>query len=127
MEQSILNSIKKALGLDPEYKAFDHDVIMYINAVFVTLNQLGIGPEDGFMIEDELPVWADFMGDDMRYNNVKTYVSLRVRLLFDPPTVGYLIDSLDKQIEQLEWRLNIYREETAWVDPNPPLLLPIDE
>lgn len=118
---SILTSTKKILGIEETYTPFDVDILMHINSVFSTLNQLGIGPEIGFMIEDSDAVWEDFLGADPRLNSVKTYVYLRVRLLFDPPTTSYLIEALNKQILELEWRLNVYREGTAWANPDPNL------
>lgn len=119
MENSILISTKKILGLDADYTAFDLDIITHINTAFSTLTQLGIGPAEGFMIEDEREKWDDFIDidSDLQLNSVKSYVFLRVKQLFDPPTTSYLIDSTERQIEQLEWRLNVHREETAWVDP----------
>jgi hypothetical protein len=119
MENSILISTKKILGLDADYTAFDHDIITHINTAFSTLTQLGIGPAEGFMIEDEREKWDDFIDidSDLQLNSVRSYVFLRVKQLFDPPTTSYLIDSTERQIEQLEWRLNVHREETAWVDP----------
>ena len=116
---SILTSTKKNLGLDADYTAFDPDIVLYINGVFSTLNQLGIGPEIGFAIEDATPTWDAFLGTDPRLNNVKNYMYLRVRMLFDPPTLSYLIDAMKEQIKELEWRMNAYREETAWTDPDP--------
>lgn len=122
METSILTSVKKNLGIDEAYTVFDHDILTYINGAFSTLTQLGVGPAEGFAIEDETPTWSDFIGEDPRYNSVKTYVTLKVRMLFDPPQTSYLLDAMTHQIEELEWRINVYREETGWVDPNPPLL-----
>jgi hypothetical protein len=119
MADSILTSTKKALGIAEDYTAFDPDILMHINSVFVTLNQLGIGPASGFMIEDDTVTWDTFLGDDLRLNNVKTYVFLRVRVLFDPPSTSYLLDAMQKQIAELEWRMNVYRESTGWVDPDP--------
>lgn len=119
MENSILTSTKKILGIDEAYTAFDLDIVVHINSVFSTLNQLGIGPVEGFMIEDATPTWDAFLGTDPRMNNVRTYMYLCVRLLFDPPTTSYLIDALNAQKRELEVRMNIYREETAWVDPTP--------
>jgi hypothetical protein len=119
METSILTSTKKILGLAPDYAAFDDDVLMHINTAFSTLTQLGVGPAEGFMIEDEVAEWSDFIVDDLQYNSVKTYVYLKTRMLFDPPTTSFLLDSFAKQIEQLEWRLNVHREETEWTDPIP--------
>lgn len=116
---SILSDVKKTLGIEADYTAFDVDILMHINTVFSTLNQLGIGPEAGFMIEDATPTWDDLLDDDLRLNSVKSYIYLRVRLLFDPPATSYLIEAMRKQVEEFEWRLNVYREETAWVDPDP--------
>lgn len=119
MEQSILTSTKKILGIAEEYTAFDLDIITHINTAFSTLTQLGVGPAEGFMIDDASELWTEFIVDDLQYNSVKSYVFLRVRALFDPPTTSYLISAVDKQIEELEWRLNTHREETGWVDPDP--------
>lgn len=121
MSDSILLSVKKTLGLEEDYTAFDQDVMMHINSVFSTLNQLGVGPVDGFMIDDATSNWADFLGGDLNLNNVKTYIYLRVRLLFDPPTMAYLVTSLAEQVKELEWRLNTHREALDWVSPNPPI------
>lgn len=119
MPDSILNGTKKILGIDESYLVFDPDIILHINSVFSTLNQLGIGPDAGFAIEDATPVWSEFIATDKCLNSVKTYVYLKVRILFDPPTTSFLLDAFNKQIQELEWRLNAYREGTAWVDPNP--------
>ena len=124
MTDSILDSVKKTLNLGSDYTPFDQDVIMHINSVFSTLNQLGIGPELGFMIEDKDAVWSDFLGTDPRLNNVKSYMYLRVRLMFDPPTIGYLVEALKEQIKEFEWRINVQREGVAWV---PPVILVIEE
>lgn len=118
MSNSILTSTKKILGIEATDTDFDIDILMHINSVFATLNQLGIGPEQGFAIEDAVPTWDTFLGTDKRLNSVKTYVYLRVRMLFDPPQTSYLIEALDRQREELEWRLNVYRESTAWTDPS---------
>lgn len=118
MTDSILNSVKKVLGLADDYDVFDQDVIMHINSVFSTLNQLGIGPDKGYAIEDATGVWADFLDDDARLNSVRSYVYLRVRVLFDPPTTSFLLDAFAKQIEQMEWRLNVVRETDSWTNPN---------
>lgn len=119
MEDSILKSVKKILGIDDADTAFDLDILVHINSVFSTLNHLGIGPEDGFSIEDDTVLWATYIGGNLKYNSVITYMYLSVRLLFDPPQTSYLIDSLRFQQKELEWRLNAVREETQWVDPNP--------
>jgi hypothetical protein len=117
--ESILTSTKKILGLDVSYTVFDLDILTHINSAFSTLNQLGIGPEDGFAIVDATATWDAFIGSNLKYNSVKTYVYLKVRLVFDPPQTSYLIESLAKQAHELEWRLNAVREETEWVDPDP--------
>lgn len=117
MSDSILTSTKKVLNLDESYTAFDQDIIMHINSVFSTLNQLGVGPETGFMIEDEAATWDDFLGTDLRLNHVKSYMYLRVRMLFDPPTTAHHVAAMEKQIEELAWRMNVQREEVAWTDP----------
>jgi hypothetical protein len=124
MEQSILLSTKKILGISADYTAFDLDVITHINTAFSTLTQLGVGPATGFMIDDESKTWDDFivMSDDIQMNSVKTYVYLKVRALFDPPQTSFAIDAINHQIEQLEWRLNVHREETGWTDPDPPVV-----
>jgi hypothetical protein len=121
MSNSILESTKKVLNLSPDHDVFDQDLILHINSVLSTLNQLGIGPEQGFMIEDDTIEWAAFLGSDLRLNNVKTYVYLRVRLLFDPPTSSAAIDAIKSQISELEWRLNTQREDEQWT---PPIVVP---
>lgn len=116
---SILTSVKKSLGLEPDYVVFDPDIIMHINSVLADLHQLGIGPEDGFEIEDSTPTWADFLGAVKPLNSTKSYVYLRVRLLFDPPQTSYLVTAIEEQIKKWEWRINTYREGEQWTDPNP--------
>lgn len=113
MENSILLSTKKVLGLDPSYTVFDQDVLMHINAAFSILNQLGVGPGAGFMIDDETAEWDDFVllaGTEVSISLVKTYIQLKVRMLFDPPTTSFLIEAMTKQINEYEWRLNVFRE-----------------
>ncbi len=111
MEPSILIGTKKILGLDKEYDAFDHDIITHINSAFGTLHQLGIGPDAGFMIEDVEAKWEDFIeADNITLNQVKNYIFLKVRIVFDPPQTSYLIEAMNKQIEEMEWRLNVRRE-----------------
>ena len=118
MIASILTSVKKNLGIDESYTFFDDDILLYINGVFSTLNQLGIGPDDGFAIEDDTATWDTYLADNLKLSSVKTYMYLKVRLLFDPPTTSFAIEALNKQAVELEWRLNVVREETEWVDPN---------
>lgn len=119
MDQSILNSTKKILGLDPDYTAFDQDVLTHINSAFATLNQLGIGPADGLMVEDDTLLWSDLIGNDLGLNMVKTYVYLKVRMVFDPQSTRYTIAAMTSQIAELEWRMNIHREDISWVSPFP--------
>jgi len=121
MEQSILTSTKKILGIGEDYTAFDHDIITHINSAFSTLTQLGVGPAAGYMIDDAGDVWEDFfeVANYNEYNSVRSYVFLKVRQIFDPPATSYLISAVERQIQELEWRLNVHREETGWVDPDP--------
>ena len=105
--ESILTSIKKLLGIAEEYNHFDADIIMHINTVFMTLNQLGVGPTECFHIEDDLAVWGDFISsDDANFEGVKSYVYLKVKLLFDPPLSSAVLESTNRMINELEWRLN---------------------
>lgn len=117
MTNSILESTKKILGVDAAYEAFDLDIITHINTVFATLHQLGVGPAAGYMIEDNTAEWGHFLGDDQGLNGVKTYVYLRVRLLFDPPATSFAISAIQEQIKELEWRLMTYRDQRIWVHP----------
>lgn len=122
MSDSILTSTKKILGIDESYTAFDVDIILHINSVFTTLEQLGIGPPTGFVIEDDTAVWDDFLGVEANmYSAVKTYVYLRVRMLFDPPGTSYHISAIENQIKELEWRLTVRRDADTWVDPTIPV------
>lgn len=104
MQESILTSIKKLLGITADYQHFDTDIIMHINSVFMILMQLGLGPEDGFSISDDSATWSDFIGDKKWLEAVKSYIYLRVRLLFDPPQNGTLMNAMEKQIDMFEWR-----------------------
>ena len=104
---SILTSIKKLLGIEEEYTQFDSDIIMHINTVFLNLTQLGVGPAEGFLIEDDSATWDDFIGDSNQLQAVKTYVYLKVKLLFDPPLSSSVIESINRIISELEWRLNV--------------------
>jgi len=111
MELSILTSTKKVCGIAESYTAFDLDVITQINVAFSTLNQLGLGPADGFFIEDSSAEWAEFGVPDVQLNLVKLYVQLKVRSVFDPPTTSFAIEAMNNQIKELEWRLNVFRED----------------
>lgn len=138
MAESILTSVKKIVGITELDTSFDPDIIMHVNTVFSVLNQLGIGPVAGFMIEDSTLTWDDFLmvrqiqtdgstvytdqqlpESDKRLNMVKTYLYLRVRLMFDPPQTSFVIESMNKQIQELELRMSIVREGDSWNDPAP--------
>lgn len=110
MEESILISIKKLLGITNDYTQFDTDIIIHINTAFVSLNQLGVGPEEGFMIEDASAVWEDFIGDNKKLNSVQTYIYLKVKLVFDPPLNPSVLEANKQTINELEWRLNVESE-----------------
>lgn len=103
---SILESIKKLLGIPEEYTYFDQDIVMQINTAFSILHQLGVGPETGFSIADHSAEWTDFVNDE-RLNMVRTYVQIKVKLAFDPPSSSALLDSYNRQLDELTWRLSI--------------------
>lgn len=105
--ESILTSIKKLLGIEEEYTQFDADIIMHINTVFLNLTQLGVGPSEGFLIGDDTAIWEDFIGDSSQLQAVKTYMYLKVKLLFDPPLSSSVTESMNRMIAELEWRLNV--------------------
>jgi hypothetical protein len=122
MEQSILKSTKKVLGVGPDDESFDDAIISHINVAFSDLHQLGVGPETGFYIEDETLEWDDYVDPYPQLSAVKTYIYLKVRLLFDPPQISFVLGALQKQIEEQGFRLNVAREATEWEDPNPPII-----
>lgn len=106
--ESILVSIKKLLGIAAEYTHFDMDIILHVNSVFSILTQLGVGPTEGFSILDDSSVWDDFMSsDDKRFLMVRTYVYMKVKLVFDPPTNSSHLQALKDAINEYEWRLNV--------------------
>ena len=111
--ESILTSIKASIGIMEEYEHFDPVIIMHINSVFDDLKQLGVGPPKGFFIEDSTSVWTDFIPEVGEMESVKTYMSLRVKLLFDPPSSSTHIEAINRQIEKLEWRLNVAAESES--------------
>ena len=110
---SILTSVKKIIGISEEDESFDTDLIIHINSVLMILSQLGVGPEDGFSITDKSAVWTDVIGDNKFIEAVKTFVGLKVRLIFDPPTSSAVLDSINKTISELEWRINVMVENKA--------------
>jgi hypothetical protein len=110
MNDSILTSIKKLLGIGEEYTQFDADLIMHINSVFSILTQLGVGPVSGFMIEDKSTTWSQYADDETKYTLVESYMYLKVKLLFDPPLSSAVIECYKEQISEYEWRLNVLAE-----------------
>jgi hypothetical protein len=109
--ESILTSIKKLLGIAEEDTHFDPDVVMHINTAFTTLTQLGVGPSEGFHIEDETTEWADFISDLTKIQAIKTYIFLKVKVVFDPTSLGSAtLAAYERQIQELEWRLNVIAE-----------------
>lgn len=107
---SILTSVKKMLGIEPEYEHFDQDIIMHINSVLLILNQLGVGPSNPYLITGADETWNDFFVDSTPIELVKSYIYLKVRLIFDPPTTGVLHEAMERQVKEFEWRLNVQAE-----------------
>jgi hypothetical protein len=122
MTDSILDTIKLQLGVSPDDTSFDEQIIMHINSTIADLHQLGVGPVEGFEITTKDQTWATYLLGDKRANNIKSYLYMKVRLLFDPPTTQALLTSWQKEIDRYEFRINTYREETQWVDPTIPLV-----
>ena len=111
--ESILLSIKKLLGISEDYDHFDSDIIMHINSVFAILTQIGVGPQKGFSINDESEKWEDFLSEDKMLHSVKSYMYMKVKMMFDPPLSSAVIECMKEQIKELEWRLQIDAEETT--------------
>ena len=109
---SILTSIKKMLGIQEDYEHFDTDLILHINSVLMTVTQIGVGPAEGFAIQDKTAVWADLTNDEKKLNSVKSFVYLKVKLLFDPPANSAAMQSLKELASEFEWRLNVAAEST---------------
>ena len=105
--ESILTSVKKMLGITEEYEHFDQDLVMHINSIFSVLNQLGVGPKDGYAITGAEEVWSSFLPEGKKLEMAKSFMYLRVRLLFDPPTVSSVMEAMNRQASELEWRLNV--------------------
>lgn len=104
---SILNTVKLALGVEADYNGFDTNILLDINSALSSLNQLGIGPRTGFIVKGESETWEDILGDSLMLESAKSYVLHKVRLSFDPPTNSFLVDAIQKQIQELEWRLMV--------------------
>lgn len=107
MTESILTSIKKLLGITEDYTSFDTDIIIHINSVFTTLNQLGVGPTKRFKITGKETKWNAFASDEEFIDSVKTYIYLKVKIVFDPPLNSSVMEAYKQEIKELEWRLNV--------------------
>ena len=105
--ESILTSVKKLLGIAEEYEQFDADLIMHINTVFMILTQLGVGPAQGFIIEDKSTDWTEFIEDPVQLQALKSYMYLRVKVIFDPPLSSSVLESMNRMIAEFEWRLRL--------------------
>lgn len=116
--ESILNSVKSHIGVDAEETNFDSDIMIHINSVFSILHQMGVGPEKTFSIVDEKAIWSDFTEDDNDFSEVKTYMYLKVKLIFDPPTNSNVLEAMERQKNELEWRLAATASNKAMEDSN---------
>lgn len=110
INDSILKTIRQMIGPEASYDAFDTDLIININSALMTLNQLGVGPESGFVITGVDETWEQLLGDFKDLESVKMYVYIKTRMLFDPPTNSTFMDILTKQANELEWRINVQVE-----------------
>jgi len=106
-KNSILQSIKKSLGIMPEYEVFDDELVMHINSALSNLHQLGVGPEDEFSITDGTATWSDLLGPSSKIQNAKAYVFIKTKLIFDPPTSPQLINAYEEQLRENEFRLTV--------------------
>lgn len=116
--ESILKSTKKLLGIDAGYDAFDPDIIININSAFFHLAEIGVGPKLPFVIHSDEETWSDFIAEETAQGLVKVYVFFKVKLIFDPPSSSFVLDSYNKQIQELEWRMNSYSDslfKDSWV------------
>lgn len=108
---SILTDVKKMLGIDESYEHFDKDIIMHTNTAFMSLSQLGIGPENGFSIVDKGDVWSDFIPEDHKaYESIKTYIGYKVRVIFDPPINSSVLTCMKDTLKEIEWRIKVLTE-----------------
>lgn len=113
---SILNSVKKMIGFSEDYDVFDPDLIMHINSAFSVLTQLGVGPKNGFSISGADETWSLYFAGQEPIEMVKSYMYLKVRLLFDPPNVGVLHEAMERQVQEFEWRLNVAADDWTWLE-----------
>lgn len=115
---SILSSVKKTLGILPEHKPFDDEIMTHINSALFTLRQLGLGPSQGFRVESDAETWTQFFVNAPEINvDVVQYVALKVRMAFDPPDASHVLTAYSEMVKELEWRINVQREETQWASP----------
>lgn len=117
LADSILDSTKKKLGLTSDYDVFDMDIVSHINTAFFELHRLGVGPTEGFVIEGTEETWGTFLPPGVLLSAVKTYVYLKTKLLFDPPTTSYNLNSTEETLKELAWRINMMREEALVLAP----------
>ena len=110
INESILATIKKMLGLEDDYTPFDVDIVIHINSALMTLMQIGVGPKEGFTVEDYSQKWSDFLINPTNLNSVKTYTYLYVKMLFDPPTNSFVMEAMKRQVEEILFRLNVQAE-----------------
>ena len=111
MSKSILDNTKKLLGIEASYDHFDMDILLHINTAIATLNQVGVGPAEGFQVEDNSSNWEDLLGTDLRFAMAKTYIYDKVRLSFDPPGTSFAISAIQERIKESEWRLSVLVDE----------------
>lgn len=108
--ESILTTIKKMIGIAEEYAHFDTDIIIYINNALASLRQIGVGPASGFSISSDEQTWYDFIGNSTECEAIKTYIYLKVKMVFDPPSTSFVLAAMERQVQELEWRLNVQSE-----------------
>lgn len=116
---SIVDSVKKTIGITVEDESFDVDLIVHINSIFMVLNQLGIGPREGFAITNKDQKWSDYLADSPNVKAVESYMILRVKALFDPASTSYTQQAFEKICLEMEWRL-VYQQEHPYIAPTPP-------
>lgn len=116
MTDSILVTIKKMLGVGDSYTPFDTDIMVHTNSAILNLTQMGIGPKEGFIVTDYDQKWSDFLTNEVNLEAAKTYIYLQVKMLFDPPTNSFVMDSMEKQCEKLLWRMNVQAESVEKFD-----------
>lgn len=120
---SILDTTKKMVGFDWDYHAFDLDIMTHINSTFFTLQQLGVGPEAGFSITDNSKTWSEYMSG-ASIEAVKSYMYLKVRMIFDPPANSFTLDAMKNAATEFEWRLNVHTEGVRWRESRITAIIP---